>query len=58
MMHGPRGGELRLTICRGRRVFGVQLKRGSWGPEHAVVSDEEKDMSFSRSASPAAMAQS
>jgi C-terminal processing protease CtpA/Prc len=49
MMHGLRGGEVRLTLCRGKRVFGLQLKRGSWGPEHAVVSDEVKDMSFTKS---------
>ncbi len=42
-MLGPRGSAIRITLARGRRVFGLELKRGSWGPEHAFVTDEETD---------------
>jgi hypothetical protein len=45
-MLGPRGSIIRITLSRGRRVFGLQLKRGSWGPEHAIVTDEETDMAM------------
>lgn len=50
-MLGPRGSTMRITLARGRRIFGLELKRGSWGPEHAIVSDEERDMSHSKAAS-------
>ena len=35
-LRGPRGTPVSLLLRRGGRVDGVRLRRGKWGPEHAV----------------------
>jgi hypothetical protein len=37
-LRGPRGTPVSLLLRRGDRVDGVRLRRGKWGPEHAVRS--------------------
>jgi len=53
MMRGPRGSYIRLICSRlicvrspGKETkhFGVRLRRGQWGPEHALLTEEEADL--------------
>mmetsp|Transcript_24046 Transcript_24046/g.53965 ORF Transcript_24046/g.53965 Transcript_24046/m.53965 type:complete len:740 (-) Transcript_24046:52-2271(-) len=47
---GPRGSRVIIKFLRNGKtaaatlVYNIALKRGSWGPEHAVVSSEDMDM--------------
>lgn len=52
MLVGKRGSTVKLRVVRGggggghaaSQMMEVTLKRGAWGPEHAVVEVERKDM--------------
>jgi len=46
LLHGPRGSRVRLICSRpsSAKPFGVCLRRGKWGAEHAVLTEEEADL--------------
>jgi membrane-associated protease RseP (regulator of RpoE activity) len=41
LLVGKRATMVSIEVERGKQTFSVNLKRGSWGPEHASVSTEQ-----------------
>jgi len=48
MLVGKRASVVAIKFQRGQQTFVVNLKRGSWGPEHASVSFEQPSATDSR----------